>query len=315
MLKPSPLPPGGTVGIAAPSGPVDEVSIHKAAQFLTQRGYRVKLAAHLFEAHGYLAGTDKDRASDMNAMFADPAVDAILLARGGFGSARLLDLIDYNLVSQNPKPLIGYSDSTALQLALLARCNLVSFYGPVASIDLAGRSASLVFGRMLRALEASPGARLFSETPPSSIEALSTGQCTGRLVGGCLSVVVSLLGSDYFPDTRGAILFLEDVDEPPYRIDRYLMQLELAGVLSHVAGVLLGRFVRCYPRGGRPSLSLGDVFRERFAGRPYPVLSGLPFGHIARKTTVPQGVMCVLDTSRWRIEYASSCCNMNERAK
>ena len=313
-MKPRPLPPGGTVGIVAPSGPVDELSMNTALQFLTQRGYRVKLAPHLFEAQGYLAGTDKDRASDMNAVFADPEVDAIVLARGGFGCARLLDLIDYNLVSQNPKPLVGYSDATALQLAFLARCNLVSFYGPVASIDLAGRSASTVFTRMLHTLEASPGAQLFPKTLPDSIQVLSSGQCTGRLVGGCLSVVVSLLGSGYFPAIRGAILFLEDVDEPPYRIDRYLMQLELAGVLSRIAGVLLGRFVRCYSRGGRPSLSLRDVLRDRFAGRPYPVLSGLPFGHIARKTTVPQGVMCALDTGRCRIEYADSCCNMNERA-
>ena len=315
MLKPSPLPPGGTLGIAAPAGPVDEASISKAARFLTQRGYRVKLATHVFQAHGYLAGTDKDRASDINAMFADPAVDAIILARGGYGCARLLDLIDYNVISQNPKPLIGYSDATALQLAILARCGLVSFYGPVASIDLAGRNAPIVFDRMLHALQARPGERLFPDTPPSRIGVLSAGQCTGRLVGGCLSVLVSVLASDYFPDTRGAVLFLEDVDEPPYRIDRYLRQLELARVLSHVAGVLLGRFVRCYARGDKPSLSLGDVLKDTFAGRPYPVMSGLPFGHIARKTTVPQGVMCIMDASVARIAYGGSPCITDEWAK
>ena len=308
MLKPKPLPPGATIGMVAPSGPVDEESVRQATQFLTRCGYRLKPGRHLLKTHGYLAGTDEERASDINAMFAAPEIDAVFIARGGYGSARLLQLIDYDVVKRNPKILIGYSDATALQLALLARCDLVSFYGPVASIDFSGQSAASALRRMTHALAARAGMPLIPGRWPRTVNTLSPGMAEGMLVGGCLSVVVSLLGSEYLPNMTGAILFLEDVGEPPYRIDRCLTQLELAGVLSSLAGVLLGRFVRCYPRGVKPSLTLDQVLRERFTGRPYPVLSGLPFGHIARKITLPEGVMISADTELRSLTLLESPC-------
>jgi len=308
MLKPKPLLTGATIGIIAPSGPVDDDSVRKAAQFLKGRGYRIRLGQHLFRRRGYLAGTDDQRASDINTMFADPKIDGIFIARGGYGSARLLQLIDYNVVKKNPKILVGYSDATALQLALFTRCSLVSFYGPVVSIDFAGRTARESFARMLHAFDARAGAPLIPGRWPKSIRTLSPGRAEGRLIGGCLSVVASLIGSDYFPDVTGAILFLEDVGEAPYRIDRYLTQLELAGVLKSVAGVLLGRFIRCCAPGRKPSLTLDQVLTEKFARRPYPVLSGLPFGHIARKATLPQGVGCLVDTGRQTLEFRESPC-------
>ncbi len=308
MLKPKPLPTGGTIGIIAPSGPVDQASISKATRFLTRQGYRVRLGQYLFSRRGYLAGTDEQRAWDINTMFADPETDAILIARGGYGSARLLDLIDYDVVEKNPKILVGYSDAIALQLALLARCGLVSFYGPVASIDFARPTAPQSVARMLHAFNARAGAPLFPRQWPKSIKTLSPGKAQGRLVGGCLSVIAALLGSDYFPDMAGAVLFLEDVDEPPYRIDRYLTQLELAGVLARVAGVLLGRFVRCYPRRRKPTLTLDQVLMEKLARRPYPILSGLPFGHIASKITLPQGVMISTDTASRSLTLLESPC-------
>ena len=310
MLKPKPLPFGGTIGIIAPSGPVDEQTVRKARQFLAGQGYRIRLGEQLFRRYGYLAGTDEQRASDINWAFADPEIDAIFLARGGYGSARLLKLIDYDLVERNPKILVGYSDATALQLALLTRCDLVSFYGPVASIDFARSMAARAFRRMVRAFDARAGAQLIPGRWPKSIEVLSAGKAEGRLIGGCLSVVASLLGSDYFPDVTEAILFLEDVGEPPYRIDRYLTQLELAGVLSRVAAVLLGHFVRCYPRGDKPSLTLDQVLNERLAERPYPVLSGLPFGHTARKITLPQGVMVSMDTELRSLSLVEPPCKL-----
>jgi len=308
MLKPKPLPRGATIGIVAPSGPVDDEPVQKASQFLTGQGYRIRLCDNLFSRLGYLAGTDEQRASDVNTMFADPEIKAIFIARGGYGSARLLELIDYHVVKKNPKILVGYSDATALQLALLARCGLVSFYGPVASIDFARASARRSFARMLHTLDARVGEPLIPGRWPKSIKTLSPGSAGGKLVGGCLSVLVSLLGSDYFPDMTGAVLFLEDIGEPPYRIDRYLTQLELAGVLGSVAGVVLGRFVRCHSPGHKPSLSLDEVLTDKFARRGYPVLFGVPFGHIAGKITVPQGIDCLVDTPNQRLEFCESPC-------
>ena len=295
-LKPRALRPGATVGLVAPSGPVDAMAIKSAAEFIRSRGFHVTFADHILCSKGYLAGTDEERAADLNAMLGDPKIDAIFLAKGGFGSARLLNLIDYDAVRRDPKPLVGFSDATALQLALLNRCRLISFYGPLATIDFTHSRASFCFKALLSALNAERGWQLIPRPWPKTMKALSEGRTEGRLIGGCLSVLASLLGTPFMPNMDGAILFLEDVDEPPYRIDRYLTQLELAGALSSIAGVLLGAFTRCRPRRSRPSCSAHDVLAEKFVGRGYPVIAGLPFGHIARKITLPQGLRLKIDT-------------------
>lgn len=308
MLRPKPLRTGGTIGLVAPSSPVERESLSRAAEFLKRRGYQVRLGEHVSESYGYLAGTDQQRASDVNGMFADHGIDAIFIARGGYGSARLLELIDYRTIAKNPKVFVGYSDATALQLALWARIRLVSFYGPLATIDLSRSSADYNFSRLLEMIEARPNTELIPKPWPRSVRTISHGRTRGPLVGGCLSVLTSLVGARHFPELKGAVLFLEDVDEQPYRVDRLLTQLDLAGVLPSLAGVLLGHFTRCKGRGRKPSLPLDEVLIERFAGRGYPVVAGLPFGHIARKITVPQGISVSIDTQRQSIELLEPPC-------
>ncbi|MBN1592823.1 MAG: LD-carboxypeptidase [Candidatus Coatesbacteria bacterium] len=297
------------IGIVAPCGPVDRNATMKACRFLEEKGYRIKLAPHLFESCGYFAGTDRQRASDFNLMFEDREIEAIFIARGGYGSARILPYIDYGIVRQNPKILVGYSDATALQLALFSENKLVSFYGPVVSLDFSGASAQQELDHMMLALSAEPGTGLFPAPLPDSVEILSHGRSEGTLIGGCLSVLVSLLGSEHFPDMRDAVLFLEDIDEPPYRIDRYLTQLELSGVLSGLSGVLLGAFVDCIPRRDGPSFSVEEVLEERFLDCGYPVVSGLPFGHIAEKATLAQGVRAAIDTDDLSLTYLMAACD------
>lgn len=295
------LGPGSTIGIIGPAGPPDSGSIEKAVEFLAGQGLSVKLAKSLFCSYGYLAGTDQQRADDINQAFKDLHTDAILVARGGFGSNRLLHLLNYDAIRENPKPLIGYSDPTGIQLAMLVRSGVKSYYGPLAASDLAGPSASFNFRRLIYALNAGPGDALFAGGWPKHAVVLAPGSAEGVLIGGCLAVLVSLVGTDYFPRTEGSILFLEDVDEEPYRIDLYLTQLRLSGVLSSVSGVLLGQFARCRPRRKKPSFTLNEVITQHLADRGCPVVANLPFGHIKRKATIPQGVRISLDTAQKRI--------------
>jgi len=308
VLRPQRPGPGATVALVAPSGPVATEALRRAIGFLRAFGYRTKVGRHLLDRAGYLAGTDEDRAADINRAFADKSVDVVFVARGGYGSARLLGLLDYRLLQRNPKVLIGSSDASALQLGILARSGLISFYGPLAAIDLTGPNATACFDDMMRVICARAGSALFRRGWPKTAKVLAPGRAEGRLLGGCLCVFASLVGTGFLPKTEGSLLFLEDVNEPPYRIDRYLTQLELAGVLSSVAGVLLGSFSRCAPRTSKPSFNVSEVLQERFGNRPYPVVAGLPFGHISRKGTIPMGTRAVVDTAAQELVLTEAPC-------
>ena len=308
VVRPIKPDPGCVMGICAPSSPVDRKSIEAAADFLSKRGHRVKLAEHLFERRGYLAGSDEHRAEDFNAMFASSDVQLILVAKGGYGAARILNRLDYGVIQSNPKPLVGFSDVTAIQTALLSRCNLVSFYGPLAAVGFSGRSASRCYSGLMDLLSARPGFPLIGSQWPRSVEVLSSGQAEGRLIGGCLSVLVSLLGTPFFPNVERPILFIEDVDEPPYRIDRYLTQLELAGVLGSASAILVGSLAHCYSRRKKPTLTAREVLMEKLGSLGCPVVIGMPFGHIAGGVSLPQGVRARLDTDTRELELMDSPC-------
>jgi len=267
----------------------------------------VRLGRHLLDCHGYLAGHDEARAEDLNRMFADQTVKAVFCVRGGYGSGRLLPWLDFKALKRNPKILMGYSDITALELAILKKIGLVTFYGPMVTTEMAVDFPKDSRERMLAVLTESRPPKPIGASPEGGhVVAIQPGVATGTLVGGCLSVFVSLLGTPYEPNLDGAILFLEEVDEEPYRVDRYLTQLRLSGKLEKVAGVAVGQCINCDPREDKPafspSLSCQEVLRDRLGNLGVPVLSGLDFGHGRFKATLPQGVQARLDAHRGLLE-------------
>jgi muramoyltetrapeptide carboxypeptidase len=304
LLRPRRLAPGQTIGMVAPSAaPNEPERIRFAIDTVESLGFKVKPGAHLFDREGYLAGSDADRAADLNAMFADDGVDAIWCVRGGYGASRILPALDYALMHHKPKALIGYSDITALHMAIHRHAGLVTFHGPVAFRAFTPYS----LGELKRVLwEAETPVRLGGPPPferaegrvdwENRVATLVPGKARGRLLGGNLCLMSHLCGTPYFPDLRGAILFLEDVEEAYYRIDRMLTQLWLSGALAGVAGVAFGKFTNCNPSSfflqNRP---LDDILAERCRALGVPAVSGIMVGHIEDQTTLPVGCLAELD--------------------
>lgn len=293
-LIPPHLQPGETVGVIAPSGPPDTEALNSGLKYLEQKGFRVVVGHSATKRMNYLAGTDEQRSMDLNAMLRAQEVRAIMFARGGYGIMRILESVDMDAVIADPKPLVGMSDLTALQLSLYARCGLVTFCGPMVAGQIAGGLDPLSEEWLLRSLCAPPnGQDLIPKK--RSFRILREGQATGPFLGGCLSLVTSLLGTSHCPDFTGAILILEDVNEAPYRIDRMLTHLKLAGVLDRIAGLVLGHFL-----GPGGSFILSDVERrvmELTREIHIPVVSGFPHGHTLPNLTIPCGIPVELTTS------------------
>lgn len=298
LLRPRGLRPGSRVAITAPASPVDPSEVRPAVEALRQLGCRVVLGSTVRSGRRrYLAAPDQMRAHELMELVADPTVDAILCARGGYGVMRLLPFLEWEHFRHFSKPLIGFSDITALLLALTTRARIVTYHGPVAVSTF----DAFTLDSFRRVLFLPDGvARPWSMQDPRW-EVLAPGIASGPLLGGNLSLLVSLLGTPYEPDFRGAVLFLEDVGEEPYRVDRMLTQLLLAGKLQQCVAVLLGRFRAPWGRGQERS-SIGwqpplpEVFRERLGNLGIPVLAGLPLGHLRSKLTLPLGVWAEVNT-------------------
>ena len=289
MRKPGLLRRGDLIGVVAPAAAVDATQVNAGVRVLEQAGYRVHIGASVFRQYGYLAGPDADRAADLEAMFVDEEVRAIFTARGGYGAGRLLPRFDLDVVREHPKIFVGYSDVTFLLAHFMERAELVTFHGPmVTGMAQAQDGAS----RLLAFLEGDrAGWNL------RAAEILQPGTAEGVIVGGCLSVVVAMLGTPYDIDTGGRILFLEDVNEKPYRIDRMLTQLEQAGKLDRVVGVVFGEMAGC-SADPNEVVTVRDVITRAFASASYPVVFGLPTGHGRGAATVPLGVRARLAGER-----------------
>ena len=307
ITKPRALRRGDVIGICCPaSAPSSEDALSRGIAYLEGLGYRVELGRNIHRKRGYLAGTDAQRAADVNELFANRKVRAIIAARGGYGSHRILPLLNYRLIKQNPKILLGYSDLTALQLALMAKTGLVTFSGPMVSSELSSGlrgKAEEWFWRCLTSTKTLPALHIgtYKQHKPKTGETAS-----GRLIGGNLSVVSSSVGTPYFPNLPAPILLLEEIDERPYRIDRMLRQIRLAGILSGAKGIILGAFVNCKPERGKPSLSLRQVFGDTFGEIGCPVIKGLHYGHVRNLLTMPLGIRVGLDTVSGRIRFLES---------
>ena len=282
MKLPPKLQPGDTVGVIAPSGSFERARLAPGLAYLRAKGFDVREGASLYAQDRYLAGTDRARADDVNAMFADGDVKGIFVARGGYGAARILELLDWASIAQNPKVLVGLSDTTALQLAIFARTGLVTFSGWLLCSDVTAKGVDEETEQVLWAAVCSHRFEGVGLMP------LRGGEVSGALVGGCLSLVVSLVGTRFLPVLDGAVLVLEDVNEPPYRVDRMLNQLAMAGVFDRVSGVVFGEFVACEPERETEG-RLENVVDDFVTRVSCPVYCGLPYGHGKARRVLPIG--------------------------
>ncbi len=299
---------GDTLGFIAPSGAVrTEGAIEKAVQETERMGFKVKLGISAGQKYGYLSGTDDIRAQDINAMFADDEVDAIVCLRGGYGAMRILDKLDYDLIAKHPKIFMGFSDITALHIALLEKCGLATFHGPMAAANWAGKPLD-DFSResMYRALMNAEPAGELTNPPEYPKQTVNPGQAEGLLVGGNLMLIASSLGTPWEINTKGRIIFIEEVGERTYCVDRMLTQLRLAGKFEDCAGVVFGDFADCpveYPEFG---LTLEEIIRDVVAPCGKPVFTGLRCGHCSPKLTLPFGVKCRMDADKCTLTVLES---------
>jgi muramoyltetrapeptide carboxypeptidase len=312
IFKPKRLQPGMTIGVVAPSSPADEdETVRYALELVESFGFKAKPGKHLFERTQYLAGSDAARAEDLNAMFADPSVDAIMAMAGGYGAMRILPLLNYDVIRANPKALIGYSDITALHCALHRKCGLITYHGQTALSRFSDYSIA-EFQRVLM----HPETNLTIGAPPkfaagpgrvereNRITTIRPGTARGRLTGGNLTLISCLMGTPYEPDFTGRLVFLEDVHEKPYRVDRMLTQLVISGKLANAAGLIFGKFTDADDTSN--TFSLEHVLTD--CGKPLgiPCARGLMIGHVADQTVVPIGVEAEFDAATGRLTLLES---------
>jgi muramoyltetrapeptide carboxypeptidase len=302
LIHPARLAPGATIGLVAPaSAPADSTTITRGVAVLENLGYRAQFAPNASQRLGYLAGTDRERAGDLMRLFTDKRVDAILCLRGGYGTARLLARLDYRTIRAHAKIFVGYSDITSLHCAFLTHAGLVSFHGPMLCSDWAlPRLPDFTVQSFLRNLASTaPSGNIATGYRGRTAHVLHRGRARGPLIGGNLALLCTTIGTPWQPPFRDSILFLEDLNEAPYRWDRMLTYLMNCGLLQKVAGVAIGINARCEdPRAGRAReyrQTLEEVLRERLLPLRVPVVTGLPFGHVPHNATLPIGVSAELD--------------------
>jgi muramoyltetrapeptide carboxypeptidase len=302
-MKAKPLRAGGTIGVPSPSSPYEERSeIDRAVRWWESHGYRVKLGSGVYERDDYVAGDPQTRARDITTLFADPEVDAVQCQRGGYGASQVVPLLDYEVIAENPKPFVGYSDITALHVAIRQRTGLVTFYGPGLASMGHPKRADWSKDRLQAALTSTEA---LGEVPPRPddpyVGAIGSGRATAPLVGGCLWLLRETLATPWEVDLDGVILFFEDVHCPPWHVDGILTQLRNAGKLDGVVGVVIGEMHDCDPTKEKDpwlrSRSMEDVFEEQLAPLGIPIIFNLPLGHGEHLATIPLGVTATVDAN------------------
>lgn len=323
IIKPKRLQPGDTIGLVTPATFLTEEELRHAEAKMKALGLKVYYSSNMLVRKGHLGGTDEQRATDLTDMFANDEIDGIWCGRGGYGSARILPYLNYDIIRSNPKPFIGYSDITSLHYGIHARTGLVTFHGPVAKEELnpfANHYLQQVLMEGNTGLVYNKGVEPIEPVKPVTIEEMEEpeinqkvpetiipGIAEGTLVGGNLSLVTAISGTSYDIDMRGKLIFLEDVGEIPARIDRMLTQLLLTeDKLPAAAGVILGTFADCEPKDPDKSLSLREVLYDRLSLLKVPVIYGLSFGHIKRNMMLPFGIQARLDASEQTITLLES---------
>ena len=293
VIKPSPIKEGEKIGIISPSSPIEDEDLEKAIELIRKKGFSVELSKNLSSPYSlsYMAGDPKKRAEDINSMFSKKEIKAIICARGGYGSMRILEYIDYELIKENPKIIVGYSDVTSILSAILEKANLLTFHGPMIK-DLISLDPNYLrqFWNMLKG-EYEEEMRIKDAYP------IVSGKAEGVLFGGNLSTISHLIGTPFFPSLKDIVLFLEDVNEPYYKIDRMITHLRLSGFFKNVKGLILGLFKGCGKRDIIEKIIL-DVVSERI-----PIISGFPIGHSEKNLPIPIGIRVELDTEKKSIRF------------
>jgi muramoyltetrapeptide carboxypeptidase len=310
-ILPKKLNHGDHIALIAPAGAIYETeALTIAIESLEALGLRVVVGKNLQKNRGYLAGTDQERLQDLHQAFADPQIKAVIAMRGGWGCARLLPHIDFDLIRKNPKILAGFSDLTSLLTAVYAKTGLVTFHSPMGSSVwnefTVTHFKNILFDSKTYVIKnpITKGDNLAQTA--NRTKTIRAGMAQGELVGGNLAVLTSIVGCPYLPAWEGKILFLEEVNEEIYRVDRMLCQLQLAGVLRQVKGIVLGQFTNCGHGSRFLSLTLEQVFDDYFLPLDIPVFSGLLFGHINQKFTLPIGMHVEMNATEGTIELLES---------
>jgi muramoyltetrapeptide carboxypeptidase len=314
LVKPKALRRGDTISVIVPAGPLNRERIDQALDRIRQRGFQVKTYGDIYRSQGYLAGDDRARADELMAAFADPETNSVWCARGGYGVARLLKLIDFDVIRRNPKVFVGFSDISVLHTAIQQRAGLITFHGPNLqdgfgkSDDMSPANEAALWRAVLADQQTATGGYLIETTSADTGEFRTVvgGTAVGRLTGGNLAVICGLMGTPFEPETAGRILFLEDVSERVYRIDRYLAQLSLAGKLQSAAGILLGTFSYENDEPADSQAAVAALLDEYCSGLEIPVLAGFPAGHAQYNLTLPMGANMEVDADACTVKLLES---------
>lgn len=299
-MKPKALKKGDTIGLIAPSSPVGEKKAQNCIDWVKSMGYGVKWGESIFGGRGYLSGSDELRTHDINMMFLDEEVDAIFCIRGGYGTMRLLDGIDYEMIRKNPKIFIGFSDITALHTAFFQKADLITFHGPMVAGYAKKGLDSLSRDYMDRALMKAEPLGDIINPPEIPIKAYNGGCAAGKVVGGNLSLLSDTMGTPYEIDAKGKILLIEEVEERPYKIDRMLQHLKLGGKFMDAAGIVIGDWADCTPEEGKVSLTIDEIIEDIVVPCGKPILSGYKIGHCTPNITMPIGAEARIDCDNIR---------------
>jgi muramoyltetrapeptide carboxypeptidase len=308
IIKPNKLKKGDLIGIISPaSSPGDLSLIKSGVQYIEGLGYHTILGNNVGKSRGYLAGTDEERADDIHQMFADKRVKAIFCLRGGYGAFRLLDKIDYKIIRNNPKIFIGFSEITSLQMAFLRKANLITFAGPMVVPNFSKEVSTFTEENFWRIISSNKKPERIKFPKINKLSLLSSNEVSGIIIGGNLAVFTSLLGTGYLPDLKNKILFLEDISEPPYKIDRMFNQLRLNKVFKKVKGIILGSFVDCNESDvKKKTLSFEEVCDHYLSPLDIPVIRSFPHGHIKDIVTLPIGLKIKLNVTKGYLDFLES---------
>jgi len=306
MIRPKTLKKGDTIGLMSASGATPSERLQPAIASIEKLGLKVVIGETCHARHGYLAGTDDQRAADVHRMFQDPTIDGIFCIRGGYGATKILPLLDFEVIKENPKVFAGYSDVTALHIALNQLCGFVTYHTPMPSTEFIRQAMDDYTWQSFRHhIMATEVETYYLENPADqSMSMLAAGSATGPLIGGNLTLVTASLGTPYEIDTKDKILFLEDIDESEQRVDRMLTQLKLAGKLDDAAGILLGAWTNCGPENPQKpeqSLSLQTIFQEILIPLNKPIISQVTCGHCLPTMSLPLGRTITMDADNQRI--------------
>lgn len=305
IIKPGKLRKGDVVGLIAPASPASEKQYGNAMKNLRDMGFRYKTGSALMNKYGYLAGDDSSRIDDIHTMFSDTEVSAIWCIRGGYGTTRIIEALDYDIIRNNPKILIGYSDITALQQAIFKETGLISFHGPLAGSELTDYSRKSFESILIKNETSIATCKYDSKKDPEyhKPEVIAPGRMEGALSGGNLSLIASLAGTRYQLDTEDKIVIMEDVDEKPYKIDRMLTQVINSSGLNGAKGIILGIFEKCHPSpNDKNSLTLMQTLKDRLGNLGIAVYYGFSFGHVKNNCTIPFGINARFNTEKQQIE-------------